>query len=106
MRHITIETAQLAENEKAVAPLKIYDHEEGAIVHLTLKPDAVLPAHKTPVNVAFYVLEGSISIEIGDEAQVFTPDMLIESPKDIPHALTNISSDAIARTLVIKMPRP
>jgi quercetin dioxygenase-like cupin family protein len=106
MKFTKIADLSQQQEEKRISPLHIYDKEEGAIVHLTLQPDSTLPAHKTPVNVAFYVLEGTIRIDIGEESVEFGPDTIIESPKEIPHALTNTSTDRIARVLVIKMPRP
>jgi len=84
---------------------KIYVQPEGEIVHLRLEPGAHLKAHKTPVNVAFYVLEGTATLVIGDEEREFGPDTVIDSPKDIPHAVLN-KGTGIMRILVIKMPRP
>ena len=106
MRYRNIEVKEASALENGVNPERIYVEEEGTIVHITLKPEAHLPSHRTPVNVVFYVVEGSIRIDIGEESQVFTKDQMIESPKDIPHALTNTSADRIARILVIKMPSP
>ncbi len=84
---------------------KVYSAPEGEIVYMTLEPGAKLASHVTPVNVAFYVLEGSVTLEIGTEKASFPPDTVIDSPKDIPHAVFN-ESDQPARLLVIKMPKP
>lgn len=84
---------------------RLYDNPEGEIIHIEIKPGKALPSHSTPVNVAFYVVEGELNIEIGDEKRPCPADTLIESPKDIPHALYN-ESDKSARILVIKMPKP
>lgn len=84
---------------------KIYVKPEGEIVHLRFEPGAHLSAHKTPVNVAFYVLEGTATLMIGDEELSFPRDTMIDSPKDIPHAVTN-KGDSVLRILVIKMPKP
>ncbi|MDZ4183049.1 MAG: cupin domain-containing protein [Candidatus Cloacimonadaceae bacterium] len=84
---------------------KIFSATEGEIVHIRFEPGAHLPAHKTPVNVAIYVVEGSATLTIGDEIKTFEKDTLIESPKDIPHAVTN-DADTVLRILVIKMPKP
>ncbi len=84
---------------------KLYVQPEGEIVHLRLQPGAHLKAHTTPVNVAFYVLEGTAMLLIGSEEQSFPPDTIIDSPKDLPHAVTN-KGDRDLRILVIKMPKP
>jgi len=106
MKYTVVERAAEAASEKAVTPKKLYVEEEGTIVHITLKPEAHLPSHETPVNVVFYVVEGEIRIDIGEESEVFGPDSMVESPKNIPHALTNAGSGKTARILVIKMPSP
>jgi quercetin dioxygenase-like cupin family protein len=89
---------------KDVQPNRLHVGDDGTLVHITLKPNAVLPTHTSPENVLFYVLEGSIKIEVGEESQVFEADTMVESPSEIPHALTNASSETTARILVIKYP--
>ncbi|MDX9950301.1 MAG: cupin domain-containing protein [Candidatus Cloacimonadaceae bacterium] len=92
-------------NKNGITGTKIYVQPEGEIVHLHLSPGAHLAAHTTPVNVAFYVLEGTATFVIGDEEQVFPQDTIVDSPKDIPHAVLN-NGDSDLRLLVIKMPKP
>ncbi len=74
-------------------------------MHIKIAPGGVLPLHTTPVDVFFYVLEGNGEIEIGEEREKVAPDMLVESPKDIPHALHN-PGDTVFRVLVVKTPKP
>jgi len=92
-------------NANGIHGTKLYVAPEGEIVHLGLAPGAILKAHKTPVNVAFYVLEGTATLEIGEERMSFPKDTLIDSPKDIPHAVIN-EGEGNLRLLVIKMPKP
>ncbi|MDD3112342.1 MAG: cupin domain-containing protein [Methanofollis liminatans] len=92
-------------NPHGVDVRKLYDTENAVIVHITLQPGEGLKRHITPVDVAFYVLEGRGVVEIGEERQECGPDTLIESPARIPHRWTN-ESDAPFRVLVIKVPRP
>lgn len=61
--------------------------------------------HITPVDVFFYVLEGTGVVEIGEERREIARDMLVESPKDIPHSWAN-ESENVFRVLVVKVPRP
>jgi quercetin dioxygenase-like cupin family protein len=89
---------------KDVQPNRLYVEDDGTLAHIALKPNAVLPAHQSPENVLFYVLEGSIRIDIGEESQVFDAETMVESPSNIPHALTNASGEKDARILVIKLP--
>jgi quercetin dioxygenase-like cupin family protein len=92
-------------NPHGVDVRKLYDTENAMIVHITLQPGEGLKRHITPVDVAFYVLEGHGVVEIGEERKECGPDTLIESPARIPHRWTN-ESDALFRVLVIKVPRP
>ena len=92
-------------NANGICGTKIYEMPEGEIVHLELNPGAHLKSHITPVNVAFYVLEGTATIEIGEEKQSFPKDTLIESPKNILHGVLN-EGETKLRLLVIKMPKP
>lgn len=92
-------------NKNGMHGVKLYSAPEGEIVQINFEPGAHLPAHKTPVNVCFYVVEGTASLQIGDESQDFGAGSLVESPKDIPHAVTN-PGEGLLRILVIKMPKP
>lgn len=92
-------------NVNGLHGVKLYVQPEGEIVHLSIQPGAHLKAHKTPVNVLFYVLAGEATLTIGDEELTFPRDTAVDSPKDIPHAVTNNGSEEL-RLLVIKMPKP
>lgn len=92
-------------NPHHVDARKIYDSPHAMAVVITLQPGEALKKHITPVDVFFYVLEGTGVIEIGDEKQTAGKDMLVESPAKIPHKWTN-ESRAVFRVLVIKVPKP
>lgn len=97
--------AEVIRDKNGVTGRKIYDQPEGQIVHMSVEAGCTLPAHKTPVNVVFYVLEGELTIEIGAERQVCPAGTLVESPAQIPHALYN-QTEQVASLLVMKLPRP
>jgi quercetin dioxygenase-like cupin family protein len=90
---------------KGVEGRRIYDMPEGQIVHMTIDPGCNVPSHITPVNVAIYVLEGEPLVEIGSERKIGTVGTMVESPKDIPHAIFNPSEETV-RLLVMKLPKP
>ena len=105
MRVIRWKEVDIHPNPHGVDARKIYDTEKAQIIHLTLKPGESLKKHITPVDVIFYVLEGTGIVEIGDEKREVEPDTLIESPARIPHCWYNKGNDVL-RFLVIKVPRP
>ncbi len=92
-------------NPHHVDARKIYDSPHAMAVVITLQPGEALKKHITPVDVFFYVLEGSGIVEIGDEKRTVEKDMLVESPARIPHKWTN-ESRGIFRVLVVKVPKP
>ncbi len=83
----------------------VYDTGNAMAVHITLEAGEHLKPHITPVDVFFYVLEGTPTIEIGDERQVVKADHLVESPAKIKHCLYN-EAEQVARILVVKVPKP
>jgi quercetin dioxygenase-like cupin family protein len=83
----------------------IYDSPHAMAVVITLQPGEALKKHITPVDVFFYVLEGTGIVEIGDERITVGRDMLVESPARIPHRWMNESTAAF-RVLVVKVPKP
>nr|WP_319538190.1 cupin domain-containing protein [uncultured Methanospirillum sp.] len=92
-------------NPHHVDARKVYDTDNAMAVVITLQPGESLKKHITPVDVFFYVLEGTGIVEIGDEKATCTKDMLIESPAKIPHRWLNESS-SVFRVLVVKVPKP
>jgi quercetin dioxygenase-like cupin family protein len=92
-------------NPHHVDARKIYDTPHAMVVVITLQPGESLKKHITPVDVFFYVLEGTGIVEIGDEKQTVTKDMLVESPARVPHRWTN-ESTSVFRVLVVKVPKP
>ncbi len=92
------------QNPHAVEAKRIYDTENAEVIHMALLPGQSLKKHTTPVDVFFYILEGKGAVEIGEERQDVEKDMLVESPKGIPHLLSN-TGDGRFRFLVVKAPK-
>lgn len=103
-------TKKLSETEILKTPhgldvRNIYNEDNAMINIITFKPGEALKPHKTPVDVAFYVLEGVGVVQVGDEKKEVSKDTLIESPKEIVHCWFNESNEVL-RVMVIKAPRP
>ncbi len=97
--------APVMENAHGVDARNLYNQESAVISILSIQPGQALKRHATPVDVAFYVLEGIGIVEIGDEKMEVNKDTLIESPRDIVHCWYNESSESL-RIMVIKAPKP
>lgn len=99
-----VKNALLHKNPHNVDVRQLYNHDNAQAMHMTLQPGESLIPHITPVDVFFYVLEGTPDVQVGDEIITAEKDSLVESPKGIVHCISN-KSDSIARILVVKAPK-
>ncbi|MDL2296529.1 cupin domain-containing protein [Bacteroidales bacterium OttesenSCG-928-B11] len=93
------------ENMHNVDARRIYDTDSAQAVHMTLQAGQSLKPHTTPVDVFFYILEGTPDVSIGEKTITVGKDTIVESPKGTMHCLAN-NSEQQARILVVKAPRP
>ncbi len=105
MNIIKVKDAESRENPHGVDARALHNSEHALVSHITLQPGEALKRHITPVDVVFYVLEGTGIVEVGEEKTEVGPDTLVDSPAKIPHCWYNESS-GVLRFLVIKVPRP
>ncbi|MCK5155038.1 MAG: cupin domain-containing protein [Spirochaetales bacterium] len=96
---------EIMNNAHGVDARNLYTTNNAMITVITLEPGQSLKRHITPVDVVFYVLQGTGIVEIGDEKLEVTIDTLVESPKDIVHCWYNESSSPL-RFMVVKAPKP
>ncbi len=96
---------EIMKNAHGVDARNLYNTEDAMVTVITLVPGQKLKRHITPVDVVFYVIEGTGVVEVGEEKAEVTTDTLIESPKDIMHCWYN-ESDADLKFMVIKAPKP
>ena len=105
MKIIKLSDQNKEETPHNVDVRKMYDKKSAQAVHITLQAGEALKPHITPVDVFFYVLEGTPTIQIGDQKGEVCEDCLVESPKNIVHCIYNYSSST-TRILVVKAPGP
>ncbi len=99
-----IDTNDYKTKEKFV-PHKLIHQDEVEVVLLAFKPGQGLKEHTTPVDVFFYVVQGTAEVQVGDQTKQVPEGNIVLSPKDIPHNVRN-TSDADAKILVVKTPNP
>jgi mannose-6-phosphate isomerase-like protein (cupin superfamily) len=104
MKVVKVSSAQDKPNVHNVSVKKLSDTEHAQVLFMELNPGEGLKSHITPVDVFFYILDGSGVVEIGEEKEKVGKDTLIESPADIPHRLFN-DGNVPFRFLVVKTPR-
>ncbi|MCF7791259.1 MAG: cupin domain-containing protein [Victivallales bacterium] len=97
--------AEIMKNPHGVDARNLYNKDNAMISVITLNPGESLKQHITPVDVAFYVLEGTGIVQIGSEKLEVTENTLVESPKDIMHCWYNKSPEQL-KFMVVKAPKP
>lgn len=102
MNIIEVQKAGIAQNPHGVDVRKLFESDRIQVAHVTLKPGEQLKRHTTPVDVLFYVLEGTGVVEIGEEKKEAGPDALIDSSAKIPHCWYNQSKGTL-RFLILKL---
>jgi quercetin dioxygenase-like cupin family protein len=105
MKTINYNEIEATKNPHGVEAKKIHETNYVQAAHICLKSGQKLIKHITPVDVFFYVLEGTGTVEIGDEIKEVSKDTLIVSPSNIPHGWSN-NSNFDLRFLVVKTPNP
>ena len=105
MNIIKVTETPIKENPHKVDARMLYDKDSAQAVHIQLNPGESLKPHITPVDVFFFVIEGTPDVLIGEEKKRIEINSLVESPKDIVHCIYN-NTDSVVRILVVKAPRP
>ena len=100
-----VSETSISKNPHGVDARPIYTHPNAQVIVLTLKPGESLKRHITPVDVFFYILEGTGVVEVGDEKQEISEDTIVHSPAKIVHCWYN-KSDKPLKILVAKTPKP
>src|SRR5215216_3582856 len=75
-----------------------------AVIEMTLSAaSGGPPLHHHDFDEAFYVLEGELAVQVGDEVSTATAGELAFAPRGVVHTLAN-PSDAPARYLLVCTP--
>jgi len=89
------------------ADIKLRSEQTGgrvAVVDITVPPGwPGPPLHHHDFDEAFYVLEGALTFQLGDELRTAGPGELVFAPRGAHHTLANLSA-APARYLLICTP--
>ena len=105
MNITTVSETPIKKNVHQVDARMLYNNESAQAVHIQLNPGESLKPHITPVDVFFFVIEGTPDVLVGEEKRKVEVNSLVESPKDIVHCIYN-NSNEIVRVLVVKAPKP
>ncbi|MFA6451004.1 MAG: cupin domain-containing protein [bacterium] len=102
---IKVEDAPKIPNPHGVDARRLHDSSQAQVMHMALAPGETVAKHSVPVDVCFFIIEGSGIIEEGDERARVGADMLVYGAANTPHGIVN-DGDSILRILVVRAPRP
>lgn len=89
MKIIKMDQIEGKVNKRGVVAKKVLKHDNAQVMNLILQPGDVIPEHKVPVDVFFYVVAGKGTLKIGDEEAVVTAKDIVLCPPN-----TNMSVKA------------
>ncbi len=105
MKRIRLEELPVVTSPRGPKMRKVFSTDDIAVANIILEPGQILPLHKTPVDVLFYVHAGSGYVIIGDDNIEAEAGDMVPSPKNIPHGLKAGNEDSLS-VFVIKTPNP
>ena len=101
-----MQTYKTDDNQKKVFPTNVVGSRFPLAlglqcVEMTLQAGGSIPTHPKDSDALFYVIEGEVTVVIGEEEAVVQAGTLIESPAASAHGIQNHSA-SLAKVLVIK----
>jgi quercetin dioxygenase-like cupin family protein len=102
---IKLAEQQTVVNPRGISVKHLISRKDVAVSNVILQPGQNLPAHTTPVDVFFYVIDGKGKVQIGDDTTEAVATDLVVSPADNPHGLT-VDIGGSFSVLVVKTPNP
>lgn len=70
------------------------------VEEVRFEPGAAIPLHHHPIVEAWVVLDGALTVRVGEDVAVVEAEQTVAVPPGTPHALTNGGSDP-ARALAV-----
>jgi len=105
MKHVNMKELVSVSNKYNVQAKTLVDHDNATIKNLYLNPGQAIPDHKVPMDVTFFILEGTGTITIaGETAKVKPYDCLLCPPntfmsvkadEDSPLSFLNIKTPGL-----------
>ncbi len=105
MQTIVPHEMPMAQNPMGLSVRHLHETPHVMMSMLTLEPGEAVPPHAAPVDVAFFVIEGSPVVQIEEESQRVSPQTLIPSSAGHLHGFSN-DGDAAVRILIVRTPSP
>jgi len=103
MKSINMDQMPQELNKYGIKARTLADHQNATIKHLFLEKGGNIPNHQVPVDVTFFILEGSGTITIsGEPILVKTHDVVLCPPNEVMSVKAD--AESILSFLNIKTP--
>lgn len=83
----------------------LFTSSQYELIHLTLQPGEGMEPHAQPMDVVFFVIEGTGSLMVDNDRIIANENTTIYVPSGIQRAWTNTGNNPL-RILVNKLPNP
>lgn len=103
MEIIKMEEIEGAKRWDGILTREILKNEDTKVMNLVLQPGDEVPEHSVPVNVFFYIVKGSGTLQIGEEAQVVEATDIIPCP---PNTTMSLQADQEEEFVVLNVKTP
>ncbi len=81
----------------------LFSSGQGELIHLTLQPGEGMNPHEQPMDVVFFVIEGTGRLTVGEDSVLVTENTTIHLLRGVQRAWTNAGNTPL-RILVSKLP--
>ena len=103
MEIIKMDQVEGSKNKRGVIAKGLLKNDDVQIMNLVLEPGDKVGEHSVPVNVFFYVVEGSGRLQIGDESKVVEEKDIIPCP---PNTKMSLEADQDEKFVVLNVKTP
>jgi quercetin dioxygenase-like cupin family protein len=67
-----------------------------SLIEIVMQPHSAVPPHvHTRENESFYIQEGEMEFQLGEEVIIATPGTFVHSPKGQPHSFRNVGTTPV-----------
>lgn len=88
MKHMNLENIPTEINIRGIQAKKIVHHKNTTIKNLILEVNESIPVHQVPVDVTFFILEGTGTIKIGNDSFLVKKDDIVLCPPNTPMSVS------------------
>ncbi|MGM0502368.1 MAG: cupin domain-containing protein [Bacillota bacterium] len=103
MEIIKMDQVEGSKNKRGVIAKGLLRNDDAQIMNLVLEPGDEVGEHSVPVNVFFYIVEGTGTLQIGDESKVVEAKDIIPCP---PNTTMSLQADQGEKFVVLNVKTP